>query len=77
MLKILLTLLLILDLGVFLFLAYGVFMCLKYGDISVVFPGIGIIISLSFFLSVIFIVEAGLVFITWILYRYTYPSSLR
>lgn len=77
MLKILLAFLIVLDLGAAALLITGLFLTFKHGDISVVFPGIGIIISLSFFLGLIFIIEAGLILITWILCRYINSSGLR
>lgn len=77
MLKILLTFLITLDLALFALLIFGVIASFKVGRWSILFPSLGLVVSMPLVLTVIFVIELGLVAVTVILYRYIEGNSGR
>ena len=77
MLKILLTFLVILEIGIAALLILGIIASIKMGGGSILLPGLGLIISMPLLLGVVFIIEMILVAISIILYRYIKNNSGR
>ena len=70
LLKILLTFLVILDVAILVLLIIGIIASISAGGGNVLFPGLGLVVSLPLLLGVVFIFEIALVGITIIIYRY-------
>ena len=75
MLKILLAVLIIIDLGVLGLFVAGVIASINAGGGSVLFPGIGLVIALPLVLAAVFVFEVILVGATAILYRFIKNGS--
>ena len=69
MLKILLTILTIIDLAVFALFIIGVIASISAGDGSVLFPGLGLVVSLPLLMCAVLVFEMMLVGITLIVYK--------
>lgn len=70
-----LTLLFTLDLAVLALLILGVIASIKAGGGSILFPGLGLVVSLPFILATVFVTELGLVALTLLLYQYIKNNS--
>ena len=77
MLKILLALSAALSIGLLILLVIGIVVSIRAGGGNVLFPGLGLVVSLPFLLVLLFIAEIVLATITLILFGYVTSRKLK
>ncbi len=75
MLKVLLAILIIIDLGVLALLITGIVASINAGGGSVLFPGLGLVVALPLVLCAAFVLEVILIGVTLIVYRFTVSNG--